>query len=352
VCYTWAVTRPFAPSDALRLRSQQTIGTALELEAVVLLNESPLRQALASCWPWADGGVETLVQDPIDSSVPGGFIQARRRLGRPEADLTFVAPALNAASGAALCWQRLIAEVCQRLGAKGSQRIYVAIGESDQVSLQLLRQLGFAVHTSDVVFQRVPTLPPLAPPADVRLAPMGSTRAAAVEALAWQDEPGAVRAHESPSGGEWRGYPLGGRAPGATAAAVWLDASGEVIGGWRLVAGRAGHWLQVVTGPGADPTLLGQSALAALATRGDFPARPVYATARGHEPNLNLALRELGFTPVAGRFRLVKHTTVRVLEPAWHATALRRRGLDTAPTHPARCLRVSGTPAAGTRPRS
>jgi hypothetical protein len=56
----------------------------------------------------------------------------------------------------------------------------------------------------------------------------------------------------------------------------------------------------------------------------------VFATARGYESALNLALRECGFEPRVRRFRLVKHMAVRVMAPAWDKGAVAERGLDPA----------------------
>lgn len=344
------MTRPFAPRDALRLRSQQAAGTALDLEAVVLLGQSPLRQAIAGYLPWGNGGVETLVLDPPDSS--GGFVQARRRLSDTEADLTFIVPSLAAANGAALCWQRLIADACHWLGLKGVLRIYAAVHEDDRVALHVFRQLGFVVYTSDIVLRRPAELAPPEPPTDMTVVPASAETESAICRLVLSGLPQSVRAKEGSPNGDWLGYPVGGRTLGVDSSYAWLDQRGAIIGAWRVSAGCSGHWLRVATDHDTDAGPPIQWALADAGGCDGLPPLPVYSAARGYEPDLNLALRENGFEPVQGRFRLVKHTAARVLEPAWRRRRLPEPGLDPAPTHSAPLTEASGPVSSPSHPRS
>jgi hypothetical protein len=326
------VTRSFAPHDALRVRRQQATGMWLDLEAAVLLDQSPLRQSLAGCWPGVGRPrtVHTVILDgPNGSGAQAGFLQARRRVAPEAADLTFIAPALAAASGAALSWQRLIPDTCRWLGSRGVERVYVTLSEDDRVALQLFQQAGFTVVTTDLVLRGTRRPSPGGPVARV---PGGPHHQADIQRLARLAMPEDVRAQEGSTGHDWDGYPLGGHAPWGAEEGVDLDRHGAVAGAWRLVRGRRGHWLRLVADHQADLARLIDDAL------GQVPERPgapwVYAAARGYEPQLNLALRENGFLPIGGRFRLVKHSTVRVLEPAWGRQAARERALETAQGQP------------------
>jgi hypothetical protein len=119
----------------------------------------------------------------------------------------------------------------------------------------------------------------------------------------------------------WGGYPLGGHLPLGSAGWVRPDGLGGLSGAARLTRGRIGHWLQLAAPPDADWDDLLRAAPAAAA-RLRWPAGPVHATARGYEPQLNAALRAQAFQPLMGRFRLVRHMAVRVLEPAWSERAV------------------------------
>ena len=174
-----AVTRPFSPRDALRLRRLQATGVSLEVEDALLVCKSPLRQAMTNWRPLGNGAIDTLVAPPPETGATGGFIQSRRRCVPVEADLTYIAPALTRTNGAALSWGRLIADACQRLGASGVERAHAAIGEDDQVALQVFRQCGFTACTSDVVLSRPADTP--APPGErLRLEPLAPAHELAV----------------------------------------------------------------------------------------------------------------------------------------------------------------------------
>ncbi len=325
------MARPFTPRDSFGLRSLQVIGTSLELETAVLTNESPLRQALAACLPFANGGVETLVEVDSPSSEVAGFVQLRRRRDEREADLLFVAPGLEHRAGAARLWLRLIDAACGWLGERGCQRLYVRIGQDDREALPLLRQLGFVVHASDTVFRRPAGAPPPAAVSQPTAVRDWQRDDEAVAALAQQAMTSAERARDGCATDPWDAYPLGGRAPGATMGRVWLDEQGRVIGAWRILAGRSGNWLCALAATHTDAAALLGHALAESAAADWLARGPLYAVARGQEAALNLALRETGFEPLISRFWLVRHTMVRVGLPVVRRSAWQAAGLEPAP---------------------
>ncbi len=330
------MARPFTPRDSFGLRSLQVIGTSLELETVVLTNESPLRQALASCLPFANGGVETLVEVDPQSAEIAGFIQLRRRRDEREADLLFIAPGLEQPAEAGRLWLRLIDAACRCMGERGCQRVCARIAQDDRQALQLLRQLGFVVHASDTVFRRPADAPP--PPAVQLPAAMRDwlREDEAVAELAQQAMTWAERSREGGPVSDWEAYPMGGRSPGQVLGRVWLDEAGHVLGAWRIIAGRLGNWLCALAAPQADAAAVVAHALKEYAAVDWRAHRPLYAVARGPQADLNLALRESGFEPIASRFWLVRHTMVRVGLPVLRRSAWQATGFETAPGTPYR----------------
>lgn len=325
------VLRPFRPQDALRLRSQQATGTCFEIETTVLLGRSPLHDAVVGCWPLGPRSLHTLVLSAAESGAPEGFVQLRPHRTGPEADLVFITPDLAGAQRAALAWHRLISDACQWLGARGIQRVHVAVNEDDQLGLQIFRQLGFTVTTNDIVFRR-PADRPMPPAPAMRTVPYSTVHQLAVDGLVYRCLPDTVRQARETTAGDWRTYPLGGHAPALEPGRVWLDGADRVLGAWYLVRGRDGCWLRAVADPQADATLLVQHALAAAGAAGQ-PGLPIYAAARGYEPGLNLALRAGGFVPLVGRFRLIKTMTVQVREPTWREGRAKERGAQAVPSH-------------------
>lgn len=333
------MARPFTPRDSLGLRKLQASGTSLELENVVLTNESPLRQALSSCLPFSASGIETLVEaDPVTGELEG-FVQVRRRKDNREADLVFIAPGLGCEAGADRLWLRLIDAASLCLGRKGCQRFHARIDEDDRRALQLLRQLNFAVHASDTVFRRPAgqTLPRLGslPPVIRNWEPLCDGIAAlARQAMTW-----AERARDGSQASQWLLEPMGGWAPGPALGRVWLDEAGRTLGAWRAICGRAGIWLCALVAPNADASALVAHALTEIAAAGWPTERPLYAVARGQEPDLNLAYREAGFEPIMGRFWLARPTTVRLEVPVVQKPAWQKAGFEAAPGTSCRAVR-------------
>jgi hypothetical protein len=119
---------------------------------------------------------------------------------------------------------------------------------------------------------------------------------------------------------------------------VLLGPRGDVQAAWRTHRGPGGFWLHLITGADHDAGEAVAAGIRAVQAHATNSPRPIYTAVMGHEARLNLALREAGFEPVGHRFRLVKHTTVRVLEPNWTPAAVRERRLEA--TNPASSMRV------------
>lgn len=327
--------RALRPQDVFWLREAQSSGESLEIEDGVLVGRSALRQALSTLWPLPGNPVAALVGAPEDNCPGGALVLARRRANASEADLVFIAPGLEKGNGVSLTWSRLVPEACQWLARRGVERVYVAVDEDDRLALQLLRQLGFVVYTNDVVFRAdasTATGAETAVPsggAEMRIAALQGAVAFAARQLAQGSLPESAGRHLPAPGGDWDGYPLGGTR--GTGHAL-LDGTGTVVGAWRVVPGRGGTWLRFVVGPEARDAALVAIAVAITREAVGRQDTVLYATARGYEPELNLELRDAGFEAVARRFRLVKHTAVRVLAPAWSGAELREAGLEAHTT--------------------
>jgi hypothetical protein len=316
----------------------------LELESDVLSRASPLTRALGSCLPIGAKRTLTLL-DPAETGSPEGFLQARWRRHAAEADLCRIAPGLNGAGGAALTWQRILTNGCSALGSAGAERVYVAIAEDDQVALQLFRQAGFFPYTNDVLFMRPAGQPPATYDAS-RVVPEDTLHRHAISRLYVEGVPEAVQAHEEPSGNAWQGYPVGGWSRPLASPSVLLGPRGDVQAAWRAYRGPGGYWLHFVTGADRDADDAVAAGLGTLVEAPGFRDRPVFSAARGHEARLNLALREAGFEPLGRRFRLVKHTTARVLEPNWAGASVREGRFEA--TNPASSVSVRAARGTGT----
>jgi hypothetical protein len=345
------VTRAFAPRDVWRLRTMQADGTPLEIETAVLVGRSPVREALDGWWRVGRHPVDTLVLNDADGTEVRGFVQAHRRRDVPVADLTYIAPALDRAEGARDHWLRLIGGACQWLGERGVARLFATVAEDDAAALSVFRQLGFAVVSNDTVFARPPDRPvPAMPGGIVNVQPTPDLDYAA-RTRRFDALPEALRASAGGDIIDWVDGPGTRRAPGPVLGGLCRSDAGTVVGAWQLVGGRVGHWLRVSAEPPAGADVVLGAALAWGAADGRLRARTIFASARGDEAALNLALREHGFDTAARRFRLVKNTTARVLTPEWPAVVERRAVLRRAPTTSVRTpVRFTGSAGRRTAP--
>jgi hypothetical protein len=83
----------------------------------------------------------------------------------------------------------------------------------------------------------------------------------------------------------------------------------------HLMPGRIGHWLTILIHPrayGQVSKLLNYG----LALLNYYPSYPVYCGVREYQGGVRAALTERGFRLISTHCCLVKHTTVRVTEPA------------------------------------
>lgn len=329
------MTRALRLTDIAWLLDVQPAGEWLEIEDRVLTARSPRQSALHALMPAADQDRAVIVDIGLCESDQA-LALLRMRPGRLAADLLYVWPPLEQAAGVALTWARVVAEACHWLGRQGTHRVYTAVAQDDRLALQVFRQIGFVVYTGDEVLC-LPSLtveenPAGEPAAGTRDGPLDPASERAVRSMIEAGLGDAARGHLPTAGADWDEYPLAGRACRGILSGARLAADGSVAGGWRVVAGRAGSWLRLAGRDGASCASALVGALRTMVADPRFRSRPVYASARGYEPEVHLALREAGFEAVAGRFRMVRHSTVRVLAPAWEPRSRRGHALGTKPT--------------------
>ena len=94
-----------------------------------------------------------------------------------------------------------------------------------------------------------------------------------------------------------------------------MEDKGEVIGYLRMRQGQIGHWLEMLLHPQAyerADELIVQS----LSLLAEYPPRPIYCCLPRYQGGLRAPLEAKGFQLFASQCAMVKHTTVRVKEPA------------------------------------
>lgn len=299
-------------NDLIAIQQLQARGTQLDLERAVLWPHTPLQAALAVHWPFSPISAETIVlYPPTRRGRALGFLQARERCGRPEADIVFLAPALDTNADAVSIWYRLLAECAQQIGQKGGQRLFAQIANGNSIE-EIFRQAGFAVYTREDVY-RLDDWPSHLTKNKV-LRHQRARDSWNLLRLYAQLTPRTVQIAEGMLSPEGQGGKMGDWWDQSRGAGYVLQSDGELDGAVRVQRGNAAYWLRFWLNPqaqGYGETLL-QGALSLLWAA---PRRPIYCSVRDYASGLRAPLEQAGFRYLCTRSLLVKHTTARVKEP-------------------------------------
>lgn len=299
-------------ADLIAIQQLQRRGVQLDVERAVLWPHSPLRAAFAAHWPFSPIGADSItLYPPARRGRALGFLQMRQRPHRPEADVTFIAPALDAREDAVSIWYRLLAECTQRLGDQGGQRLFAQIPHGNGTE-DVFRQAGFAVYAHEDIYCLVER-------------PRNLTRVHLLRhqrsrdnwnllRLYAQTTPRPVQIAEGMLSVEGNGGKMRDWWDQVHGAGYVLPAGNDLAGAIRLQRGRAAYWLRIWSSPQGRE--YGDSLLrGALSLLWAAPRRPIYVSVREYESGLRGPLEEMGFRYWLTRSLLVKHTTARVKEP-------------------------------------
>jgi hypothetical protein len=306
--------------DLIAIRHLQSHGVQLDLERAVLWPHTPLQAALMAHLPLSIIGAETIVlyPSPQDASRSAtrrmravGFLQARARRGRPEADVVYLAPALDAQDDAVSIWYRLLAECAQAIGARGGQRVFAQIALGNGIE-EVFRQAGFNAYAREEIFclRRWPS----------NLAKINLLRRQRARdgwnllRLYTELTPRPVQLAEGTLSPEGHGGKMGDWWDQSRGAGYILERDDELAGAARIRRGRAAYWLRFGLHPQArdhaDDLLRG-----ALALLWAAPHQPIYCSVRDYESGIATALASAGFEHQQTRTLMVKYITVRAKEP-------------------------------------
>jgi hypothetical protein len=325
------VIRSFRLWDVALVARLQREGVALDLETHLTRPHSPLGMALLAHLLPARNGMHTCIVDYKDEDGGSyGLAQMRRRPGRHEYSIIFMAPALSSGSGAHAIWQRLLNHLAVQAGEQGGQRLYAGLPDEGE-EYQIFRHAGFVAYAQEMVYRCVAP-PPLPSTSPVMLRPQCERDSWGLQQLYAAATPRAVQTAEGSGQGEWellrprwlgqpwrRGY-------------VW-ECAGEIRAALQVRSTVTAHWIRLLYHPD-DLNQLDALVVAALmqVLKGNRNRKILWAV-RTYEAGLAAALGEYGFAPIASQTLVVKHCTVWAREPALHPVAtLNGKAEQAAPT--------------------
>ena len=297
-------------NDLIALHQLHARGIQLDLERAVLWPHTPIQAALSAPIPLNAIGAETIVAYSASTRALG-FLQMRARRGRPEADVVFLAPALENDSAAVAIWYRLLAASAKEIGARGGQRLFAQVAAGNGIE-DVFRQAGFNAFAHDDVY-RLDALPQNL----IKTKILRHQRARDgwnLLRLYAEFAPRSVQIAEGMLSPQGQGGKLGDWWDQSSGEGYILEVDGEIAGAVRVRRGRAAYWLRFWLHPQAEDQ--GDNlVLGALSLLHSAPHRPVYCNVRDYESGLRGALDMLGFQHLQTRSLLIKHTTARVKEP-------------------------------------
>ena len=135
--------RPFGLRDVLAIRALQQTGIWLDLYHFLIHRRSALATALIAPIPWRGTGLASYVWQAGEDV--GGFVQMLKRHGGAEADLLFLAPALDSAQPRSEdAWRQLLTHCSKSAGEQGVRRLFASLPEGSRAALVLREYHGLS----------------------------------------------------------------------------------------------------------------------------------------------------------------------------------------------------------------
>jgi hypothetical protein len=334
--------KPFSLRNTLVILKLQRKGVSLDPERALTQPRSPLRVALATqfsfCFPNSAEVCTYVLCGPKRRPRLSGFAQIEMSRGRPEADVIYLAPSLSETNNAQMTWHPLLRHLCAQAGEWGTQRLFASIPEGSE-EIEVFQQVGFSVYTREDIFRleasAVKDLSPAPNPPDHGSGAIVHRRHSRdnwdLQRLYVAITPRLVQQAEGLAPREWG---LGSN--------HWFDwtrkeeyvlenREGESRGYLQISEGWTGHWLKLSLHPQLyrEGQELLDYGLSLLLTH---PPLPIYCNVREYEGEVSFLLKARGFKPFDRRAIMVKHTGVRVREPALKLAPGLEKRAEVTPT--------------------
>jgi len=315
--------RPFRLRDSYLLQKLARQRVPLHLERHLIQPSWPLGLALSAPVAWYGSGVATFIHRRSDDDLPEGFVQASKHLGRPEADVCYIAPQLKNHVHAGDTWRALLKQLIAHAGDFGIQRLYACLPAQDE-DAEIIADSGFAPYVRETLFRLNGSRGPVETPAPPNIRPQREVDSLALQRLADRTIPPVVQRAEgalAKKNGNTNHYLVFQNwwQPDRMEGLVY-EQNDEIIGAVRIRRGSKGHWLHFI----GDAT--NQSVMAALLNQAvrylQQDRHPIYCGVRPYQAALGAVLTDWAFAPVIELARFVKYTTVQVREPARSKTRL------------------------------
>lgn len=301
--------RPFSLGDILLLQRIRRYSTRLQIERTLLESASPLRVALQSCVPWHVHNSFTFVlRQKEHGLVREGLIQLQLRPNSHEADVTLLAPALDAPQGHPAIWQKLLSQSTQHLARYRINRLFGDLPDQPLL-VNTFKQAGFSLFTRVTIWRLVTAPMAWSSVHTSPVRPQQKSDGWALEQLYRRVTPASVQQLEtgfapSASGNSQRTAPILSNPYSVSMSGFVLEEGpGELAGCVQILWGQQCAWIRLWVDPN-DPQmetahLLMRHALQRIIE--SSTARRTYIGVREYQTGLNSLLTDYGFAPFTDR---------------------------------------------------
>ena len=289
-----------------------------------------LWRALLPTNPLDDAKTYTFLLEQQDNSVArAGLLQAQKRAGRPEADITLLAPRLDARYGHPAIWQKLLAHFSQIAVQAGVRRVYIAAPDEPTI-VQTLNNIGFRVYSRQTVWRLIGGLSEHVPKVDygqVRLQCVGDEWG--LIRLYSQSTPKAVQLAEGAHSDKQIRLPiLDSRVTHADKSYILYEKD-RITGCIQVTLGSLGAWLTLwVDTRQPAPQRIHQLIQQGVAAICEHDCNlPIYIGVDEYQGGIAPLLVEYGFAPFTDVVKAVKQT----VQPVYEGGRIRMPVLETLP---------------------
>jgi len=260
-----------------------------------------------------------------------GFIQVRYRPHQAAADVTFLAPSLEANGQAMAAWARLLEGAGTDAAGRGIQRVFASLPESGS-EVDVFYQAGFMLYARQDIYRLVsaPAYGPAPLPPGMR--PQRPEDWPAIQKLCVAITPQRVRQYEG-------GIAIAGRSERAFQRYVLPgEQEDELVAAVSLYQGSRAHWLRLMVHPEARDVADGLVRWG-LSMLGQVSQQTVYCDVRQYEGGVRGSLEDAGFEPYATQALTVKHTVAWSKAPVQDLAAALKSAEAVPPAY-----RINGEP--------
>lgn len=329
--------RPFQIGDLLLVQRLGRYADTLNSVQSSIEPQSSFWSLLYSILAWNHAKVATHILRQEGHGLLGdGFLQTRKRDGRPESDILFLAPALVSDLGHPAIWEKLLNHYNRIAAGQKLERIYADVADQP-LPVNTFYRAGYRVYARQTIWRlSAHRVDDYAQAISAPIRPMSEADRWALSRLYDQTVPKPVQLAEGATGatgGQTGAAPIARRTPAGHSTIYVLEGGKQepeqIRGALQIVDGKRGIWFQLWAdtndpNPYVSHELL-RYGLSVIYRWGSY--KPVYIGVHDYQAGLNAVVADYEFAPVTDRARMVRHVAHWVRE----VQSVMTRALESVP---------------------